>query len=123
EPGLRVAVVIVGLEPDVRQVEQEARPGRLEEAPQPERLRQLARRYVEEAGNVLHDEWLVQASLERGRVTHEPVEELFGVERREDIVEIVRAVRGVETLEMLRHQGRRYRLRNARARAVDPSSR
>src|SRR5207249_12281655 len=86
EPGLRLQVVIVSLEPHVRQVEQEARPGRLEEAPQPERLRQLARRYVEEAGNVLHDERLVQPVLERRRVAHEAIEELLGVERREDVV-------------------------------------
>src|SRR5881398_3465660 len=106
EPGLRLQVVIVSLEPHVRQVEQEARTCRVEKPPQPERLRQLARRHVEEAGNVLHDERLVQSGLERGRVTDEAVQELLGVERREDIVEIVGAVHGVQALEVLGHPGR-----------------
>src|SRR2546422_730979 len=78
---------------------------RLEEAAQPHRLRHLARFHVEEPGNVLHDQRLVETRLERARVADKAGEELLRVERREHIVQVVAAVLGVEALKVLRDPG------------------
>src|SRR3989454_11164145 len=53
----------------------------------------LARLDVEEAGDVLHHEGLIEPGLECLGVGHEAREKLLGVERREDVVEVVRADR------------------------------
>ena len=39
--------------------------------------------------------------MERGRIRHEAGQEFLGVERREDVVEVVGPVLGVQALEML----------------------
>src|SRR3989454_12110320 len=96
EPALRRHIVIMRLEPDVRQIEEETGTGRLEEAVQPNRLRHLARLDVEESGDVLHDERLVEARLERAGIADEVVEELFRVERREKGGQDLGAVPGGE---------------------------
>src|SRR5216117_2273212 len=91
--------------PHVWQIEQEAGACRLEEAAQPHRLRHLARLHVEEPGNVLHDQRLVETRLERARVADKAGEELLRVERREHVVQVVAAVLGVEALKVLRDPG------------------
>src|SRR5213596_2180430 len=98
-------IVVVRLKPHVRQIEQEAGARRLEEAAQPHRLRHLARLHVEEPGNVLHDQRLLETRLERARVADKSGEELLRVERREHIVQVVAAVLGVEALKVLRDPG------------------
>src|SRR2546426_11158073 len=70
----------------------------------------LARLDVEEAGDVLHHEGLIEPGLECLGVGHEAREKLLGVERREDVVEVVRAVLRVQALEGRRHPGRAIQL-------------
>ena len=106
------------LEPHVRQVEQESDLRRLEEAAQPHRLGHLAVPHVEEAGDVLHHERLVETRLEGVGVGDEAREEILGVERREDVVEVEGAVLGMQALEVLGHPRRVIQL-GQRAGALD----
>ena len=101
----------MGFEPHVRQIEEKSDLGRLEEAAQPHRLGHLAVPHVKEARDVLHDERLVEPRLQHVGVGHETRQEFLGVERREDVVEVVGAVLGVQALEMLGDPRRAIQLR------------
>src|SRR5439155_22791636 len=86
-----------------REVEQKPGPGRVEEAAQPHRVWELARLDLEEPRNVLHHERLVEPWLQRVSISDEAAQELFGVQRREHVVDVVAAVLGMQALEMLGH--------------------
>src|SRR5206468_3922369 len=73
-------------------------------------LGQLACLHVEEPGDVLHYERLIEPRLQRVGVGDEALQEFLGIERREDVVDVVAAVLGVEALEMLGHPGRAVQL-------------
>ena len=105
QPRGRVHAAVVRLQPNVRQVEQKPGRGLVEEAAQPYRLGELARLDVEEPRDVLHHQRLVQPCLQRLRIGDEAAQELLGVQRREDVVDVVAAVLGVQTLEVLGHPG------------------
>src|SRR5437899_11669992 len=85
----------------MRQIEQEARLRGVEEAPQPHRFRQLAGPHVEEAGDVLHHERLIEPRPQGVGVADEALQEILAVERRKDVVQVVRSVHRVEALEVL----------------------
>src|SRR2546423_9200949 len=87
----------------MRHVDQKAAASFVEEAAKKFRLAHLCVLYREKAGNVFHHQRRRYGIAQHARIGDKTAQEIFGVERRKNIIQRATTILGVDALEMLCH--------------------